>query len=162
MNKLQWNSKQNWKLFIHGNTSEYIVCEMTAILSRVGGVGGGLGGGGGCGAVCVCVCGGVGGGGGGNWTRISMLSDRRNAFSILMFGLIFTSCIGTFTQWHWIEYLNIIDVMVWFSLAAITWAQGNQYFTCCYEATMNSSASAWSVYEMVAKEGYSGWTGYSS
>ena len=74
-----------------------------------------------------------------------MLSDRRNAFSILMLGLIFTSCIGTFTQWHWIEYLNIIDVMVWFSLAAITWAEGNQYFTCCYEATMNSSASAWSV-----------------
>ena len=88
---------------------------------------------------------GGGGGGGGNWTRISMLSDRRNTFSILMFGLIFTSCIRPFTQWHWIEYLNIIDVMVWFSLAAITWAEGNQYFTCCYEATMNSSASVWSV-----------------
>ena len=25
--------------------------------------------------------------------------------------------------------------MVWFSLAAITWAEGNQYFICCYETT---------------------------
>ena len=67
---------------------------------------------------------------------------------ILMFGLIFTSFIGTFyrwSQWLWIRYLIIIDAMVWFSLAAITWAEGNQYFICCYEATMNSSASAWSV-----------------
>ena len=58
-----------------------------------------------------CQGGGGGGGGGG-------------AFSILMFGLIFTSFIGTFyrwSQWHWIKYLNIIDVMVWFSLAAITY-----------------------------------------
>ena len=91
-----------------------------------------------------------GGGGGGGVTEreLSMLSDRRNAFSILMFGLIFTSFIGTFyrwSQWHWIKYLNIIDVMVWFPLAAITWAKGNQYFICCYEATMNSSASAWLV-----------------
>ena len=53
MNKLQWNFNQKWKLFIHGNASEYIVCKMAAIFE-------------------------------------------------------------TFTQWHWIEYLNIIDVMVWF------------------------------------------------
>ena len=33
-NKLQWNFNQNTKLFIHTNTSEYIVCEMAAILSR--------------------------------------------------------------------------------------------------------------------------------
>ena len=33
-NKLQWNFNQNKKLFILGNASEYIVCEMTAILSR--------------------------------------------------------------------------------------------------------------------------------
>ena len=80
--------------------------------------------------------------------ELTMLSDHRNAFSILMFGLIFTSFIGTFyrwPQWHWIKYLNIIDVMVWFLLATIIWAKGNQYFICCYEATMNSSASAWSV-----------------
>ena len=120
-NTLQWNFNQNRKLFIHGNASEYIVCEMAAILSR------------------------------GGWLterELSMLSDHRNALSILMFGLIFTSFIGTFygrSQWHWIKYLNIIDVMVWFSLAAITWAKGNQYFICCYEATTNSSASAWSV-----------------
>ena len=44
MNKLQWNFKQNWKHFIHGTASEYIVCEMTAILSRGGGGGGGGGG----------------------------------------------------------------------------------------------------------------------
>ena len=37
-NKLQWNFIQNGKLFIHGNASEYIVCEMAAILSM--GVGG--------------------------------------------------------------------------------------------------------------------------
>ena len=35
-NKLQWNFNQNRKLFIHGNASEYIVCEMAAILSRGG------------------------------------------------------------------------------------------------------------------------------
>ena len=55
-----------------------------------------------------------------------------------MFWLIFTSFIGTFyrwSQWHWIKYINIVDVMVWFSLAAITWAEGNQYFICCYETT---------------------------
>ena len=124
-NKLQWNFNRNRKLFIHGNASEYIVCEMAAILSR--------GGGGGLGAT---------------ERELSMLSDHRNAFSILMFGLIFTSVIGTFyrwSQWHWIKYLNIIDVMVWFSFAAITWTKGNQYFICCYEATMNPSASAWSV-----------------
>ena len=40
-NKLQWNFNQNRKLFIHGNASEYIVCEMAAILSRGGGGGGG-------------------------------------------------------------------------------------------------------------------------
>ena len=45
-NKLQWNFNQNRKLFIRENASEYIVCEMTAILSRGGG------------------------GGGANWTRI--------------------------------------------------------------------------------------------
>ena len=113
---------QSRKLFIHGNASEHIVCEMAAILSRgVDGL---------------------------TERELSMLSDHRHALSILMFGLIFTSFIGTFygrSQWHWIKYLNIIDVMVWFSLAAITWAKGNQYFICCYEATMNSSASAWSV-----------------
>ena len=83
----------------------------------------------------------------GNASEYSMLSDHRNAFSILMFGLIFTSFIAIYrwSQWHWIKYLNIIDVMVWFSLAAITWDKGNQYLICCYEATMNSSASAWSV-----------------
>ena len=121
-NKLQWNFNQNRKLFIHGNASEYIVCEMAAILSR--------------------------GGGGLTERELSMLSDHWNAFSILMFGLIFTSFIGTFyrwSQWHWIKYLNIIHVMVWFSLAAITCGKGNQYYICCYEATMNSSASAWSV-----------------
>ena len=36
MNKLQWNFNQKWKLFIHGNASEYIVCKMAAILSRGG------------------------------------------------------------------------------------------------------------------------------
>ena len=120
-NKLQWNFNQNRKLFFHGNASEYIVCEMAAILSRGDGL---------------------------TERELSMLSDHRNAFSILMFGLIFTSFIGTFyrrSQWHWIKYLNIIGVMVWFSLATITWAKGNQYFICCYKATMNSSASAWSV-----------------
>ena len=119
-NKLQWNLNQNRKLFIHGHASEYIVWEMAAILSRDGLT----------------------------ERELSMPSDHRNAFSILMFGLIFTSFIGTFYRWsqgHWIKYLNIIDVMVWFSLAAITWAKGNRYFICCYEATMNSSASAWSV-----------------
>ena len=35
-NKLQWNLNQNRKLFIHGNASEYIVCEMAAILSGEG------------------------------------------------------------------------------------------------------------------------------
>ena len=34
--KHQWNFNQNRKRFIHGNASEYIVCEMTAILSRGG------------------------------------------------------------------------------------------------------------------------------
>ena len=34
-NKLQWNFKQNTKLFIHENASEHIVCEMVAILCRV-------------------------------------------------------------------------------------------------------------------------------
>ena len=80
--------------------------------------------------------------------ELSMLSDHRNAFSILMFGLIVASCIGTFyrwSQWHWIKHVNVLDLMVWFSLAAITWAKGNQYFICCCEATMNSSASVWSV-----------------
>ena len=67
-NKLQWNFYQNRKLFIHGNASWYIVCEMAAILSR-----GGL-----------------------TERELSMLSDHRNALSILMFGLIFTSFIGTF------------------------------------------------------------------
>ena len=64
-NKLQCNCNQNRQLFISGNASEYIVCEITAILSR-----------------------------GANWTRIKrMLSDHRKALSILMFGLIFTSFI---------------------------------------------------------------------
>ena len=144
-NKHQWNFNQNRKLFIHGNASEYIVCEMTAILSRGGG----------------------GGGGGGLTEReLSMLSDQWNALSILMFGLIFTSFIGTFygrSQWRWIKYLNITDVLVWFSLAAFTWSKGNQYFICCYEATMNSSASAWSVLWNGDKGGgYIGWTSYSS
>ena len=87
-------------------------------------------------------------GGVANWTRIKHAVWPAKCISILMFGLIFTSFIGTFygrAQWHSIKYLNIIDVMVWFSLAAFTWSKGNQYFTCCYEATMNSSASAWSV-----------------
>ena len=126
-NKLQWNFNQNRKLFNHGNASEYIVCGMAAILSRGWGWGWGWG---------ITE------------RELSILSDHRNAFSIFMFGLILTSFIGTFYRWsqqHWIKYLNIIDVMVWCSLAAITWAKGNQYFICCYEATMNSSASAWSV-----------------
>ena len=33
MNKLQWNSYQNTKFFIHENAYEKVVCEMTAILS---------------------------------------------------------------------------------------------------------------------------------
>ena len=33
-NKLEWNCNQNTQLFIHKNASEYIVCEMAAILSR--------------------------------------------------------------------------------------------------------------------------------
>ena len=33
-NKLQWNFNQDTKLFIHENASEYIVCEMVAILTR--------------------------------------------------------------------------------------------------------------------------------
>ena len=33
-NKLQWNSKQNTKIFIQKNASENIVCEMVAILTR--------------------------------------------------------------------------------------------------------------------------------
>ena len=37
--KLQWNFSQNTKLFIHENASENIVCEITVILSRVGGGG---------------------------------------------------------------------------------------------------------------------------
>ena len=81
-NKLQWKYNQNKKLFIHGNASEYIVCEMAAILSR--------------------------GGGGLTEREFSMLSDHRNAFSILMFGLIFTSFIGTFYRWsQWHIELNI-------------------------------------------------------
>ena len=39
-NTLQWNFNQNRKLFIHGNASEFIVCELAAILSRGGGGGG--------------------------------------------------------------------------------------------------------------------------
>ena len=31
---INWNINQNWKLPIHENTSENIVCEMTAILSK--------------------------------------------------------------------------------------------------------------------------------
>ena len=109
-NKLQWNFHQSRKGFIHGNASEYIVCETAAILS-----------------------GGGGGGGGGGLTEreLNMLSDHRNAFPILLFGLIFTSFIGTFyrwSQWHWIKYLNIIDVMVWFSLVAITMSQRKPIF----------------------------------
>ena len=35
MNKLRWNSNQNEKnLFIRENTSENIICDMAAILSR--------------------------------------------------------------------------------------------------------------------------------
>ena len=33
-NKLQWNSNQNTKLFIHENAFENVVCKMAAILSR--------------------------------------------------------------------------------------------------------------------------------
>ena len=33
-NNLQFNFNQNTKLFIHKNASEYVVCEMAAILSR--------------------------------------------------------------------------------------------------------------------------------
>ena len=33
--KLQWNFNQNRKLFIDGNASEYIVCEMAAILNII-------------------------------------------------------------------------------------------------------------------------------
>ena len=33
-NKLQWNFNQTTKFFFHENVSEYIVCEMAAILSR--------------------------------------------------------------------------------------------------------------------------------
>ena len=33
-NKLKWNFNQNTNLFIHKNASEYIVCEMAAILFR--------------------------------------------------------------------------------------------------------------------------------
>ena len=36
-NKLPWNSSQNTKFLIHVNAFEKIVCEMEAILSRVGG-----------------------------------------------------------------------------------------------------------------------------
>ena len=79
-NKLQWNFNQNRKLFIHGNASEYIVCELAAILSR-----GGVGGGGRGGGVGVGV-----GGDGLTERELSMLSDHRNALSILMFGLIIT------------------------------------------------------------------------
>ena len=35
-NKPQWNFNQNTKFFIHENASEYIVCEMAAILAREG------------------------------------------------------------------------------------------------------------------------------
>ena len=80
MNKLQLNFNQNWKLFIHGNASEYRLWNGSHFV-KGGWVGGGLL----------------------TERELSMLSDRRNAFSILMFGLIFTSFIGTFTQWHWIE-----------------------------------------------------------
>ena len=34
-NKLQWNFNQNTKLFIHGNASENIICEMAAIINKV-------------------------------------------------------------------------------------------------------------------------------
>ena len=34
LSKLQWNFIQNTKLFVHRNSSENIVCEMAAILSR--------------------------------------------------------------------------------------------------------------------------------
>ena len=150
---------QSRKHFAHGNASEYIVCEMAAILSRGWGWGwSGLG-------LGVGLTWGGGGGGGLTERESSTLPDHRNAFSILMFGLIFTSFIGTFygrSQWHWIKYLNIIDVMVWFKLAAITWAIRNQYFICCYKATMNSVLRRDRFYEMVTKEGYIGWTGYSS
>ena len=132
-NKLQWNFNQNRKLFIYRLWND----------SHYFVKGGGL-----------------------TERELSMLSDQRNALSILMFGLIFTSFIGTFygrSQWHWIKYINIIDVMVWFSLTAFIWSKGNQYFICCYEATMNSSASAWSVLWNGDKGGrYIGWTGYSS
>ena len=77
-NKLQWNFNQTRKLFNHGNASEYIVCEMAAILSRGWGWGWGWG---------ITE------------RELSMLSDHRNAFSIFMFGLIFTSFIGTFYRW---------------------------------------------------------------
>ena len=91
-NRLQWNFNQNWKLFIHGNASEYIVCEMAAILSRVGW---GLT----------------------EW-ELSTLSDRRNAFSILMFGLIFTSFISwnvyTMTL-NWISKFNWRNGLVFIS-----------------------------------------------
>ena len=33
-NKFQWNSNQNTNFFIHENSSENIVCQMAAILSR--------------------------------------------------------------------------------------------------------------------------------
>ena len=36
-NKFRWNFNQNRKLFIHENASENVLCEMTAILFRVGG-----------------------------------------------------------------------------------------------------------------------------
>ena len=66
-NKLQWNVKQNRKLFT----------EMHLNISSV---------------KWQPFCQGSGGWGGGLTEReLSMLSDHRNAFSILMFGLIFTS-----------------------------------------------------------------------
>ena len=34
MNKLQWNSNENTKIFIHENTLQDVVCEIAAILSR--------------------------------------------------------------------------------------------------------------------------------
>ena len=110
-----------------------------------------------------------GGGGGGwaNWTRIKHAVWPAKC-------IVNTHVWINLYQFHWnvlwkvtiihcIKYLNIIDVMVWFSLAAFTWSKGNQFFICCYEATMNSSASAWSVLWNGDKGGgYIGWTCYSS
>ena len=58
-NKLQWNFNQNRKVFIHGNASEYRLWNGSHYVK--------------------------GGRGQTEW-ELSMLSDHRNAFSILMFG----------------------------------------------------------------------------